>query len=383
MGDRLRILELRSVHGTGGGPEKTIMLGADRANRDRFDVVVCYIRDQRDTAFQPAARARQLGIRYVEVHERHSLDPGVWPALKRLVTEEQIDIVHAHEYKTDLLAWLLARRMGIAPLSTAHGWTGQSTRERLVYYPADKRLLARFPKVIAVSTEIRDELVRHGADPNRITVILNAIDPDQFRRVGTAREAARMRLGITPDEVVAGAVGRLEQQKRFDLLIDAVAALAPRWPRLRLVIAGDGSLRGSLQAQIERLGLSGICRLLGHRTDITELHHAFDLFVQSSEYEGTPNAVLEAMAMETPLVATDAGGTREIAWPDVHGLIVPIQDVTGLQDAIERMLQDPDQARSRAAAARERVETELSFETRTRRLEAVYDALVSGVGAHA
>jgi glycosyltransferase involved in cell wall biosynthesis len=242
------------------------------------------------------------------VHERHSLDPGVWPALKRLVAEARIDIVHAHEYKTDLLAWLLARRTGIAPLSTAHGWTGQSARERLVYYPADKRLLARFPRVIAVSTEIRDELVRHGARPDRITVILNAIDPSQFRRVADKHRLPRTQLGIAPDEVVAGAVGRLERQKRFDLLIEAVAALAPAWPRLRLVIAGDGSLRGALQAQVDRLGLAGICRFLGHRTDVTDLHHAFDLFVQSSEYEGTPNAVLEAMAMETPLVATDAGG---------------------------------------------------------------------------
>ena len=383
MSDRLRVLELRSVRGTGGGPEKTIMLGAERANRDRFDVLVCYIRDKRDTAFQPAERARQMGIRYIEVHEKHSLDLGVWPALKRLVTEARIDIVHAHEYKTDLLAWLLARRTGIAPLSTAHGWTGQSARERLVYYPADKRLLARFPRVIAVSTEIRDELVRHGAHPDRITVILNAIDPDRFRRIGTERQAARARLGIAPDEVVAGAVGRLEPQKRFDLLIDAVAALAPAWPRLRLVIAGDGSLRGALQAQIDRLGVTRICRLLGHRTDITELHHTFDLFVQSSEYEGTPNAVLEAMAMETPLIATDAGGTREIAWPDVHGLVVPIQDTGALQQAIEQVLRDPTAARSRAAAARARIETDLSFETRTRRLEAVYDALISGVGAHA
>jgi glycosyltransferase involved in cell wall biosynthesis len=359
------------------------MLGAERANRDRFDVVVCYIRDQRDTAFQPAGRAKELAVHYVEVHERHSLDPGVWPALKRLVAEERIDIVHAHEYKTDLLAWLLARRTGIAPLSTAHGWTGQSARERLVYYPADKRLLARFPRVIAVSTEIRNELVRHGARPDRITVILNAIDPGQFRRIAGEQQAARARFGIAPDEVVAGAVGRLERQKRFDLLIEAVAALAPAWPRLRLVIAGDGSLRGALQAQVDRLGLAGICRFLGHRTDVTDLHHAFDLFVQSSEYEGTPNAVLEAMAMETPLVATDAGGTREIALPDVHGLVVPIQDVTALRHAIDRVLRDPAAARARAAAARARIETDLSFETRTRKLEAVYDALMSGVAAHA
>ena len=376
MGSRIRVLELRSVRGTGGGPEKTIMLGAERANLDRFEVLVCYIRDRRDEEFQPAERARQMGIRYVEVHEGHSLDPSIWPALRRIVSEECIDIVHAHEYKTDLVAWLLARRTGIVPLATAHGWTGQSRRERLVYYPADKRILGRFPKVIAVSTDIRDDLVRHGADPDRVMVILNAIDPRQFCRDPAREAGARERLGFAPDDLVLGAVGRLERQKRFDLLIEAVKPLSAAHPRLRLAIAGDGSLRGELQAQVTRLGLTDVCRFLGHCTDIVELHHGFDLFVQSSEYEGTPNAVLEAMAMETPLVATDAGGTREIAWPGVHGLVVPIRDVPALQQAIGEAVGDVAAARARAKVARERVETELSFETRTRRLESVYEEIV-------
>jgi glycosyltransferase involved in cell wall biosynthesis len=376
----IRVLELRSVLGTGGGPEKTILLGAARANRDDCQIVVCYLRDRRDGVFYLDARARALGIDYVEVDERHSLDVAVWPKLTGLVRQRGIDIVHAHEYKTDLLALLLARRTGVVPLATAHGWTGQSAREQHVYYPADKWLLTRYPKVVAVSSEIKDTLIRAGARADRVTVILNSIDPETFRRSSARREAVRAELGFGPSDVVIGAVGRLERQKRFDVLLEAFARIAVRDPAARLVVVGDGSLRADLEVHVARLALTGACRILGHRNDIADLHNAFDLFVQSSEYEGTPNAVLEAMAMETPIVATDVGGTRELAEHDVHALIVPRPDPGLLADAIERALADPDGRRARAAAARRRVETELSFETRTRRLEGIYRELMERRG---
>ena len=103
--------------------------------------------------------------------------------------------MHAHEYKTDLLAWLLGKFESIVPLSTAHGWTGHTTRETSVYYPLDKRLLARFPRVIAVSGEIRSELIAQGARPDRVTTVLNGIDHRRFSRdraqESKVREAAR------------------------------------------------------------------------------------------------------------------------------------------------------------------------------------------------
>ena len=374
-GRTIRVLELRSVRGTGGGPEKTILFGAARAAAD-IDVLVCYIRDQRDTTFSLGQRAAQIGVNYVEVDERHSIDPKVIPQLAQLIKDRGINLVHAHEYKTDLLALWLARRTGVVPLATAHGWTGQSPRERFVYYPVDKFLLARYPRVIAVSTDIKNQLVRFGARAERVSVILNSIDPDAFKRSAERRAAVRLALGCADSEFVIGAVGRVEQQKRFDLLLEAMAPLLKARPHLRLAIAGDGSLLASLRAQAASMNLGRQCLLLGHRQDIADLHQAFDLFVQSSEYEGTPNAVLEAMAMETPLVATDVGGTAELAFDGIHGLLVPCRDVPALRDAITRALEDPDATHRRAVAARRRIEDDLSFDARTRKLEDIYRELV-------
>ncbi len=376
MPSRIAVLELRSVRGTGGGPEKTILSGAEQADRTRFDVTVCYVRDERDDVFEIDARAARLTVDYVEVRERHSFDHRIWRRLAGLVGDRRIDIVHAHDYKTNLIALLLARRCGVLPLATAHGWTGQTPRERFAYYPADKWLLARFPRVIAVSSEIQQQLERRGTNPACVTVILNAIDPDHFRRRPERRAEVRRALGYGDRDIVVGAVGRLEPQKRFDLLLEAIARLQEHWPTLRLAVVGEGSLRAELSARAARLAVADRCAWLGHRDDVGDLHHAFDLFVQSSEYEGTPNAVLEAMAMETPIVATDVGGTAELATDGVHAWLVPPHDIDALTGAIGRWLGDPAAARPRVMAARRRIETDLSFRARTRALEAIYEELI-------
>jgi glycosyltransferase involved in cell wall biosynthesis len=372
----IRILELRSVRGTGGGPEKTILLGSARTDATRFEITVCYLRDRRDDVFSVDTRAAALPVDYIELLESHSFDPSIFRRLRRIVREHKIDIVHAHDYKTDFLAWLLSKCEPITPLSTVHGWTGHTPRELRCYYPLDKWMLGFFPKLIAVSTDIRNELVRYGAHSNRISTVLNGIDPNAFRRDRSREVDIRSRLGIQSGSYAIGTVGRLEPQKRFDLLIDAFAVLHAERPNVKLFIAGDGSLAGALEDHVERLGLTNCCTLLGHRTDIADLHHAFDLFVQSSDYEGTPNAVLEAMALETPIVATSAGGSAEIVRDRLDGLIVPIGDRQALIAAMREAIADVDSARARVRSARERVETDLSFETRMRNVEAIYVELM-------
>jgi len=376
----VRVLELRSVRGTGGGPEKTILMGAAMADPRSAHVTVCYIRDRRDGIFAIDSRARDAQVDYVEVRERHSFDRHVWSQLRTLVADRQIDVVHAHEYKTNLLALLLSKACGVTALSTVHGWTGHSPRERYLYYPADKRLLARFPRLIAVSTDIANELIAHGATPERVTTVLNAIDANAFRRDPARAASVRARIHLQPDQLAIGAVGRLEPQKRFDLLLEAFAPLYQRNRKLHLVIAGDGSLRKELDQHRHALGIADGVTFTGHVADIVELHHAFDLFVQSSDYEGTPNSVLEAMAMETPIVATEAGGTAELVHDGIHGRIVPVGRVDKLMNAISAALLDPAATLRMTTRARQRVEGELSFETRVRKVEGIYRELL-GHGA--
>jgi glycosyltransferase involved in cell wall biosynthesis len=377
MNRAIRVLELRSIKGTGGGPDKTILLGAAMADRRRFEVTVTYLRDARDREFAMDAKAASAGVDYAEVIERHSLDWKVLPALRRLVRSRAIDVVHAHDYKTDLLAFLLARTEGTIALSTAHGWSGHGLLEKLVYYPVDKRILRRFQRVICVSKDMAQALHRVGLQRDRIVVLRNGIDHVAYRRDPALVETVRRELGFIAGEFVVGAVGRLEREKRYDLLIDACAKAARRCPQLRLVIIGDGSLRAALAAQMAKMLPAGTFQLLGHRPDVIRLHHGLDLLAQSSDNEGSPNAILESMALETPVAATAVGGTPDLIDDGRDGFLVPRGDWAALAGAIERSAGDAEGRRTRALAARAKVVRELSFESRQRTLEAIYDQLMS------
>jgi glycosyltransferase involved in cell wall biosynthesis len=380
MSAPIRILELRSVWGTGGGPDKTILAGARLSDPARYETTVCYIRDARDDVFALDRRAAEAGVRYEEIVERHSFDRGIWKALRALVRRLRIDIVHAHDHKTDLLTWLLARRDPIIPLSTAHGFAGESRNERF-YYAVEKRLLARFPRVIAVSQPIKAELVRTGSRPERVTVINNGIDHRVFVRDPARRPAIRRELGFADGDLVVGAVGRLESEKRFDQLLDAVATLKPAHPSLVLAIAGEGRLRGDLEARIARLGLGGTVRLLGHRTDVIALHHAFDIFVQSSEREGTPNAVLEAMASGLPIVATDVGGLRDYVTPPENGLLTPKGDAAAFAAALLSMLGDADRGKAIGEHNRNTAVRQFSWAASAAEMLAVYQRVIDAFAA--
>jgi len=371
----LRILELRSVRGTGGGPEKTIMTGTARTDATRYAITVCYLRDRRDTAFTLDRVARELGLDYVELLERHSFDPAVWPALRDLVRARRIDIVHAHDYKTDLLAWLLARTEGVTPMATAHGWSGTSLKERRLYYPADRLVLRAFPRVVAVSSVIAAELASAGVRRDRVVTILNGVDTTAFRRDPARVAAARARFELPVDAVVIGGVGRLSAEKRFDLLIDLLADLRRTHPAAQLLLAGAGPDASALEARATTLGVREACHFSGAYADMPTLFHALDVFVQTSDTEGTPNAVLEAMAMEVPIIATRVGGTSDLVTQGQHGLLVGRRDAPALAAAARDVLSDPGAARARALAARARAEGMLSFEARMRAVEAVYDQL--------
>ena len=194
----IRILELRSVRGTGGGPEKTILLGAAQADAGRIRKSPSATSATCATRCSASMRApRALGIDYVEIRERHSFDPSVWPALRRLVRERAIDIVHAHDYKTNLLAWLLHRWDGVRVLATAHGWTGHSLTRAALLLPG-RQAAARAISARRRGVErYQDELMRarrraRARRPSSSTASII----DAFHRDGARRARPHGTLGL-------------------------------------------------------------------------------------------------------------------------------------------------------------------------------------------
>lgn len=374
MTEPVRVLELRSVRGTGGGPEKTILLSAARADPSELRVTVCYLRDRRDEVFAIGERAMALGLDYVEVAERNSLDASIWPQLRRVVSSREIDIIHAHDYKTDLLALLLSHVEGCVPLATVHGWSGRSLRER-AYYFFDRRVLEFYPLVVCVSDEQRQVLLARGFESFRLRVVHNGVDPEEFRRDPKAGLRLRERLSIHPEALVLGSVGRLEPEKRYDLLLQAVQLLGNDLG-VHVVLAGEGSERSNLIAAARQLGLGDRLHLLGQVPDVRQVVSAFDVFIQSSDTEGLPNSLLEAMALEIPIVATRVGGTGELARDGIDAILVSRGNAEAIASAVRAILADTGSTRRRVGAARRRVEREFSFDGRLQTMGRVYEEVL-------
>ena len=190
-------------------------------------------------------------------------------------------------------------------------------------------------------TVMSDSLASHIAErgvaaPSRLVVIPNAVDFDRYAAAG-CRERTRRELGVGADEFLWLAAGRLTPAKDYPGLLRAFAALAGR-RRARLLIAGDGPLRGELARLVDELGLSGCVRLLGLRDDLPELYRACDALALSSAWEGMPNVVLEAMASSTPVVATAVGAVPEMVAHGETGFVVLPGDHAALAGAMERMM---------------------------------------------
>ncbi len=375
-GSPVRVAMIRCVSGAGGGADKIILRTAAIANPEHLKISILVIHGSRDIEFDYPQRAERTRADFFSVPQRWPFDPRVSHALEKIVDAGDFDILHSHDYKADYYASRLGARLGIPIVATAHGWTGSTFRERRIYYPANKRLLKRFDAVICVSSDIRNELISHGASKESLHVILNGLDPASYQRSEAIRDTVRKELSLSPESVVIASVGRVERQKRFDLLIDAFAKLARNRPELQLLIVGTGSLLGDHQRQVEKLGLTGRCHLLGHRSDMKRLYQAFDIYAQSSDYEGTPTVLLEAMAMKLPIVATDAGGTTELIEPDADALVVPIGQPQLLAEALETTIDDPVMTRERVANASAKLADKLSMERRTSRLHSVYSDLL-------
>lgn len=253
------------------------------------------------------------------------------------------DIVHAHMFHANIFARLLKPRglsRRIVPVvCTAHSLREGGKLRMLAYRMTDRRCAL----TTHVSEAGRQHLISTGAAPaERVRVMPNGIDTSRFRPDDAERAATRQRLGIPVATRVILNVGRLVAEKAQNRLVDAFALLISKGNNETtpiLWIAGDGPQRDALQKQITQRGLAARVRLLGPRHDIPALLNAADLFVLSSDLEGLPLVVGEAMACGTPVVATDVPGIRAL-FRHTSG-IVPVGDTEAMAQAMQRYLSKP------------------------------------------
>ena len=309
---------------------------------------------------------------------------------QRLVAHGGVHIVHGHG--ASALGYAAARRRDrletVPFVFNPHGMEefgatepARAPLKRLAYRPlqAAVRACARAAdRVLATDESLAPVVTRHlGVPRRRVPVVPNAVDLDRFGvRPAAEAQALRRTIGAAADDRLLVAVGRLEQNKGFHVLVDALARLAPApggasW---RLVVVGDGPRRATLQRQVCKAGLGARVHLVGRVPDATvhAWYAAAALFVHPTLYEGSSLVTLEAMAHRLPVVASAVGGIPDKVVPGVTGWLVPPGDAAALAGALRAALTRPARLVAMGAAGRGLVEARFSWPAVTDRLLALY-----------
>jgi glycosyltransferase involved in cell wall biosynthesis len=369
------VLETRVVCGAGGGPDKTILNSPRHLWSAGYRTVCAYMHPPGDSGFEEIRRkAAATEAPLLSVPDR---GPWDWRVATRLLTicrRERVRIWHGHDYKSNVLGLLLRRFWPMRLVTTVHGWV-KHTRRTPLYYHVDELCLPRYESVICVSEDLRDRCVARGVSPDRCLLVENAIDSDEFAR-RTERAESQRRARVPSGRMVVGGVGRLSAEKGFDLLIRAAHWLLQAGQDIELWIVGEGDAGAQLRALAAGLGMADRVRLLGYQSDPRPLYEAMDVFALSSIREGLPNVVLEAMAMEVPVVATRVAGVPRLIHDGETGVLVDPGSVEALAAGLGHLLGDAGTRARMAAAGRRSAVENFSFAVRMQKVGAVYDGLL-------
>lgn len=376
----LRVVTLVNRIGKEGGAERLALELAAGLARRGHDSTLCVSRrppeheldaHQRDQERQ----VRDAGGRVLGLTRRSKADLASWRPLVAFLRRERIQVLHAHMVASNAWATVLGGMAGVPVIvSHEHTWSyeGRPLR-RLV----DRHLIARGSDAfVAVSEADRQKMIEvEGIAPGDAVVIPNGI-PDPPAPSG---RDVRAELGVAPDRPLLLAFGRLDPQKGFDVLLDAVGRLRDAV----VVIAGEGEKRAELEERAARLGIADRVRLPGFRGDIPELLDAADVAVFSSRYEGSPLSVIECMAAGAAIVATRVGGVPELLEHERSALLVPSEDPAALAEALGRLIGDRALGARMGAAARERRQAEFDMDAMLERVEDLYERLWRQASARA
>ncbi len=290
---------------------------------------------------------------------------------------ENIDVVNSHSSRDSWLSGFAAKKAGVPlVIKTRHisarvsrGWLTRLVYQQLHDY------------IITTSNGIAEDMVRfNGFDPDRISAVPTGVDLSRFGTLAPEFDLRR-ELGLLPQARLIGMVSVLRSWKGHPDFLRAACEVKKKWPEAYFIIVGDGPRRTQIEEEILETEMEGFIFLIGHRDDIPQILHNLDVFVLPSyANEGVPQALLQALAMERPVVATAVGGIPEVIVSGVHGILCEPQNPEELASKILQLLENQTQAQEMGRAGRQRVLERFSLENMVDRLEEIYYRMLNGKG---
>jgi glycosyltransferase involved in cell wall biosynthesis len=361
-GRQIRVLHMRTVCGTGGGPDKTILKSCEHLNRRGHLAHAFYMMDRANDTGMLEASAKAMGIVMNVAMEDGPVCWETLAELNHLLAVGEYDIVHAHDYKSNVLARLMRAKYRYRIVATAHGYNATTKRE-LFYYRLEQWMFRFADAVVTPTSGMRNFLSQRGIEPARMHVIRNGIETMGREKMGGHERNRKVKLVY---------VGRLSEEKDLPNFLGAISLLRGRGIEVEATIAGDGPERERLAWMIEEMRLGGCVTLPGYVTDVMGLLAGADVLVNPSRTECMPNSILEAMWAGVPVVATDVGGVSEMLKDGVEGVLCRAEDSEQLAEAIEKVIGDERYAAALAEKAGQRVMREFTFEGHIKTMVELY-----------
>jgi glycosyltransferase involved in cell wall biosynthesis len=318
-------------------------------------------------------RLKKAGIK-VHSLSPHKFLPVYLASILWRILADRPDILHCHLIPSNIIAKPLGALLGV-PVIINHDHTNDPHRiDNKILLALDKSTNRFAHHIIAVAAACRDFLTTHESiPPEKISLVPNAIDLRRFSPGEASRDEARARLGLPVASRIVAGVGRLNPQKNFALFLDIAAQLAPRFPGLHFLLAGDGSEEQMLREKASALGIANRVTFSGYVADTRLVYLAADVLLMPSRYEGLPMTLLEAMAMGLPVVASKLDGIAEVIGDGSEGFLVPSDDAALFVERTAALLADAELSSRISKNARAKIEASFSVERMTSSVEDIYD----------
>ncbi|SHO65376.1 glycosyltransferase [Algoriphagus zhangzhouensis] len=386
---KIKVLHLIKSLGRGGA-EKLIPETALVHNQSRFEFHCLYFYHQKENI------ADELEAAGIQVHLIPSGNLGLFFQVNKVrdfIKKNEFDIIHAHLPWAGILARFVGSKLNIPIVYTEHNtWD----RYNKLSYWGNRLTFKKQDVAIAVSNEVVLSMQLNSIiDPYqrggrmKVKVVQNGVNTEVFRKYEIRNEKLEIKssipssknsdlksiLDIPKDSKVIGKVAVFRDQKRLWLWVEIAIRILKKNPEVHFLLVGDGEWRFKLEEQISKSGLIENFHLVGVKKDVIPYLNIMDIYLSSSEFEGLPIAMLEAMACEVPVVATRAGGIGEVIQHGKQGFICEVNDWEELEDFCLKILAENDLHRSMSLAARQQVLEKFSMKKMVGELEQVYNSV--------
>lgn len=354
------------------GAERWVLALANNISTDRL---ICDLAVTRESVNQDLSVAEYYPESAGKVHYLPmdgAFDFKMVRNLAKLLVDEQIDIIHSHGYKSDIIGWFAARKAGIKCVSTPHGYPTKAGLKMSTYIQLGAMALRRFDRVTPLSRQLEGDMSRFRVPAGITRFIENGVDLTELEPYQNTERAAR-------DESYGfhvGYIGQIIPRKGIKDLLDTFEGVFKQHPEAKLTIVGDGNQRAELESYARSLSSSKQIRFLGFRDDRLALLSDFDAFVMTSSLEGIPRCLMEAMSLDVPVVAYDIPGVDQLITHEKTGLLAPLGDVQALTQSLTRLIEDPSLRSVLVQNGRALVENRFSAKRMADEYEAVFKELV-------